>query len=647
MNELAGIDLTILAVRWDDISGPSIISLYPHSALNDPESVALQIYLASVTVFGQHGHSQRTEFSVPLLSLGSEITARVAFDSWIDTSIRGKERPFFLAFLANKTTGKSLNSHLNKSIFEYLDTLKDQKANFEAEHMWRKIVQSITTPEDRERFDAISFEVDSEYAISRAKQDLQTAKEAWQNLKDRNQLWTALRVANRLDNVDDEQAGLAFALVGHIFLAENNYQEAAEAFEKATDANTRARLFDEAGETSYFAGKSVYHLQEYEKAIELFQAAALWIKEPSLIASLNFEMGIVLHEQFHFEEANICFEKAIKLATKIDNRIASEYSSTFASKLMFQADREKKDNPTYSLGLIRKSAEKRIEASKLLQQSGDSPQNAATSLILAVSAYFSLGNSEKAVNLLEDATNLFLEAEDYISASRALFDGARTIKDNKRSYKLLSRAVTLLREQENGLKEKRLLGLIQFEMAKIEEQNDQISVALNSLNYSVQCLTKSNAPISDLVPVQIQYANTLFKMEDFEEAGIFFLAATKGLSTLSSSGITIDQQNKTLMNALISLRRASIAYHNAAIIALKERDENRAAAMFAHSISLLINWAENNPDEQYEEVQKIIQKRISRLSLQKELVLLAETKYKLDSIIKSLEMILESMGSEN
>ncbi|MHA2290315.1 MAG: hypothetical protein ACXABG_16130, partial [Promethearchaeota archaeon] len=77
----------VLAVLWDDISGPSIISLYP-LAFDDPESIALQIYLASVTVFGQHGQSQRTEFSVPLLSLGKNILARVAFDAWFDPSIR-------------------------------------------------------------------------------------------------------------------------------------------------------------------------------------------------------------------------------------------------------------------------------------------------------------------------------------------------------------------------------------------------------------------------------------------------------------------------------------------------------------------------------------------------------------------------------
>ncbi|MHA2202588.1 MAG: tetratricopeptide repeat protein, partial [Candidatus Hodarchaeales archaeon] len=451
-------DLTILAVHWDDISGPSIISLFPHTTLNDPESVALQIYLASVTVFGQHGHSQRTEFSVPLLSLGQDITARVAFDSWLDTSLRGKERPFFLAFLTDQTTGETLNSHLNDFIFKYLDTLKDEKSNFSAQQVWGAIIKTVQALEEKEKFDAITFEVDSEYAIPRALEDLETANDAWESLKDRNQLWTALRVANRLENVDDKGAGSAFTLVGRILLTGNSYREAGEAFEKATNCYNRVRLFEEAGETSYFAGKCAYHLEEFERAIELIQAATLWIKDPASIASLNYDMGIVLHEQSRYEESNVCFEKAVRLATEIDKQIAAEYSSTFASRLMYQAEKEKEENPAYALGLIRRSADQREEASRLLQLTEEGSHNAATSLILAVSAYFSLGNKEKGVTLLEEATNLFIEAEDYISAGRSLYDGARMIRDEKRSYELLSRAIALLEEQEVNIQEYRLMG---------------------------------------------------------------------------------------------------------------------------------------------------------------------------------------------
>ncbi|MFX0208332.1 MAG: tetratricopeptide repeat protein, partial [Candidatus Hodarchaeota archaeon] len=636
-------DLTILAVRWDDISGPSIISLFPHAALNDPESVALQIYLASVTVFGQHGHSQRTEFSVPLLSLGQGVTARVAFDSWPDTSLRGKERPFFLAFLTDIVTDEILSSHLNNFIFEYLDILKEEIADFSAQKIWEKIAESFHTPEKKEQFDTISYEVHSDYAIPRALKDLETAKEAWENLKDRNQLWTALRVANRLENVDDEGAGLAFALVGQIFFAGNNYFEAGEAFEKATNYFSRIRLFEKAGETSYFAGKSAYHLQEYEKAMELIQAATLWIKDSSLIASLNYDMGIVLHEQSRYEEANVCFEKAVRITS--DKQTAAEYSSTFASKLMLQAEKEKEENPAYALGLIWRSAEQREEASRLFQLTEENSKKAATSLILAVSAYFSLGNKEKGVNLLEEATNLFIEAGDYISASKSVYDGARMIRDRERSYELLSRALSLLKERATTIQENRLLGLISFEKGQIEEKMDKCFIALDSFNYALQCLSKSSTPISDLIPVQIQYANTLFRIEDFEKAAELFLAGNKGLATLPSTEIVADQKKKTLTNGLISLRRASTAYHNAAIIILKEKDENRAMSLFAHSVSLLIEWVENNPKTNQDEVKKVVTTRVSRLSLKKDLLLLAESKFKLDSMIDSLNVSIQSLGT--
>jgi tetratricopeptide (TPR) repeat protein len=455
-------------------------------------------------------------------------------------------------------------------------------------------------------------------------------------------LWTALRVANRLENVDDKGAGAAFTLVGKILLAGHSYREAGEAFEKATDCYTRVRLFENAGESSYFAGKSAYHLQEFERAIEQIQAATLWIKDPKLIASINYDMGIVLHEQSRYEEANGCFEKAVRLASDLDKQIAAEYASTFASRLMYQADKEKEDNPAYALGLIRRSADQREEAARLLQLTEKGAHAAATSLILAVSAYFSLGNKEKGVKLLETATDLFIEAEDYISASRSLYDGVRMIRDEKRSYELLSQAITLLEKQEANFQSDRLLGLIFFEKGKIEEKMNQLSIALSSFESALDYLTKSGAPHLDLIPIHIQYANTLFMLEDFEKAAEFFLTGTDGLSSLPPTETVVDQKKKTLMNALISLRRASTAYHNAATIILKEEDENRAITMFAHSVSLLIDWVEKNPKDNQSEVRKVIETRISRLSVKKDLLLLAESKFKIKSMIESLNMALQS-----
>ena len=137
------VDCTILAVLWDDISGPTVISLHP-LVFDDPESIALQIYLASVTVFGQHGQSQRTEFSVPLLSIGKNVIARVAFDAWYDPSLRGEERPFFLAFIMKQETSSLLNTLLDTQIFSYLDQLKEEKSLFISKNTWDQIQKAIS-----------------------------------------------------------------------------------------------------------------------------------------------------------------------------------------------------------------------------------------------------------------------------------------------------------------------------------------------------------------------------------------------------------------------------------------------------------------------------------------------------------------------
>ncbi|MFX0171279.1 MAG: tetratricopeptide repeat protein [Candidatus Hodarchaeota archaeon] len=639
-------DLTILAVRWDDISGPSVISIFPSTALTDPESVALQIYLASVTVFGQHGHSQRTEFSVPLLSLGKDVIARVAFDSWPDPTLRGKERPFFLAFLSDQATGDMLAPHLDTYIFDYLDNVKEQKSNFSGKTIWKKVAEKFSSPIEKES-STISFDVDSDYAIPKALQDLNTAKNAWDTLKDRNQLWRAVRVTNRLEHVDDRAAGDAFTLVGQIFLDSNNFQEAGQALEKATDAYVRVRLFEKAGEASCLAGKCFYHLREYEKAIDLLQAGARWVKDVSQIVTLNYDMGIVFHEQARFEEANACFEKAVKIATEVNKSLAAEFSSTYASKLSFQADKERNDNPTYALGLIRRSAEQRENASHFLQLLDERKNEAASSLILAANAYFSLGNTERGISLLESTSNLFLEGEDYISAARSLYDGARYVKDQKKSFELLKRAISILENQESGIHKSRLLGLIFFEKARIEVKKEHLSAALDSFKFSILNLKEADAPSSDLIPVQIQYANNLFKMEFFEEAAKIFFSGYNNISNLPPLEKSIQQGEKTKLNALISLRRASTIYHNTGIIALKNNEERRAIEMFAQSISLLIEWAENNAKDDKEEVKRVVEGRITTLKLKIDLLVLAESKYKLKSLIESLRMSLPSIEKDS
>ncbi|WP_455463878.1 hypothetical protein [Candidatus Hodarchaeum mangrovi] len=639
--------VSILAVRWDDITGPSIISLFPPTELVDPESIALQIYLASVTVFGQHGQSQRTEFSVPMLSLGHGVTARVAFDAWPDQNLRGKERPFFLAFILEQETEKYLHEHLDLFIFNYLDILKIKEDEFNSQEIWNKLIETFTTHEDKKYTKLDENNLNIEYSIPRATQDVDLAYHAWTKTHDRNQLWTALKAANRLEHVNDNKAGEAFKLAGHIFFEGRNYHDAKDAYEKGSNAFARARTFEMAGECSALAGRCAYLLQEYQKAIELLQAGSLWINDSSNTAALNYDMGIVLHEQNRFEEAYSCFEKAIKLISELDALNAAKYSATFASKLFIHSETEKKENIDYSLSLLRRSAAQREKVAKFLLKIDGKIKNAASSLILATSSYFALGEYNKAIELLEESTRLFIEIEDYTSASKSLYEGARAVKnDLESSLRLLNQATSLVNKMEEGIHKFRLLGSIFFEIGQIERKKNRTLPAFNAFKSALENLKKSSAAEVDLIPVHIQIANYYFAFEEFEEAARFFLEANELLKSLPEDQIQNFQQEKVILNAAISLRRASNAYHYAAFIVLKTGDELKSIDLFTRSIALLLEWRELAIHKSPEEVIKVFNDRISVLSIKKDFLLLAESKYKVETLINSLK-IAQVLTDEN
>jgi tetratricopeptide (TPR) repeat protein len=631
-------DHIVLAVLWDDISGPSIISLYP-LAYDDPESVALQIYLASVTVFGQHGQSQRIEFGVPLLSLGKNILARVAFDAWYDPSIRGEERPFFLAVIAKHDSANLLSTHLDTHIFTYLDYLKQEKELFNARVVWQKITDSIHEPPLKSNhFDQASL--DSEYAISNALKDLQKASVAWQKLKDRSQLWVAMKVANRLEKIDDKSAGEAFLLSGSIFQASNNFQDAQTAFKQATEAFSRAHEFQKSGQAFCLAGKMAYQLGNNDQAIELFQSGAGWIKDIKSQASLQYDMALVYQDLLRYEEANGSFEKAIKLIEDIDKQEAAKFTSTYASKLMLQADKEKEENPTYALGLTRKSAEQRIKAAQFLKASDEGLEEAATSLMLASKIYFSLENEKKGINLVKDASSLFRQVGNFQSAIKAIYDGAQTVKEINCKISLLNDATSFIPEENDVESLNRLLGLIKYEIGKLEFERNHLTISKENLFQSKQLLTSAEATATEMIPVFLLNANISFNFESFEEAAGDFYSAYELLSDLEQTDSVKNQKTRVLTNALISWRRSSTIYHNAGLVSLENEKEREAIEYFTRSAAILIVWAENNELDSQVDIQKVLEKRVQKLKLKNDLFLLAESKHKVDAIISDLSTLI-------
>ena len=145
LDELPNIlsDIVVIAVVWDEIEGPTIISKAPTDGLADPINIALQIYLSSVAVFGQHGETKRIDFSLPLLSISPNHLVIVAFDSWPDLEVRGDERPFFIGFIMDRDTQKIISEYLNNKIWTYMDLLKERKSAFDAQPIYDELVDNL------------------------------------------------------------------------------------------------------------------------------------------------------------------------------------------------------------------------------------------------------------------------------------------------------------------------------------------------------------------------------------------------------------------------------------------------------------------------------------------------------------------------
>jgi tetratricopeptide (TPR) repeat protein len=572
------------------------------------------------------------------LSLGKDIQARVAFDAWYDTSLRGEERPFFLSIISRYEHTNLLNIHLDTAIFTYLDILKEDKDGFEAKKIWINIQDSTNQPLSIET-DSKQTIIESDYAIPRALQDLQTARGAWEKLKDRNQLWTAIKIANRLEKVEDKAAGEAFLLIGEIFQASNNFQDAQQAFEQASEAFSRVHAFEKSGESFCLAGRMAFLLGNNEKAIELYQSGAVWIKETFQQANLQYDIALVYQDLDQYNEANTAFEKAVQLIENHDFHLAAKYSATYASKLLIQAEREKVSNPTYSLGLMRKSAELRIKSANALKRINKGFEEAATSLTLAGKIYLSLGNEDKAVSLVDEASLLFRQAEKHFSAIKTLYDGAKAIKQVENKYNLLNKALNVASEFKDDKSILRLLGSSTFEIAKLKEAESNFFESFQLLEQSIKYLEKGGASPIELIPVMIHYGNTSFTIEFFQSASKTFFQAYELLTGLEESPLVETQKKRCLTNALISLRRESTAYHNAGVVALSNQQERQAIEHFTHSISVLIEWVENNSIEPSESIQKVIKDRMKKLSMKTSLFNLAESKYKLEALLSDLKSL--------
>ncbi|MFW9928465.1 MAG: tol-pal system YbgF family protein [Candidatus Thorarchaeota archaeon] len=573
--------IVALAVIWDERAGPTIVSLYPSESLSDPVSIALQIYLSSVAVFGQHQQAQRIDFSLPLLSISANHLVRVAFDSWPDSEVRGELRPFYIGFIMDKEADRLIMDDLSNNIWNFIDDFKIQKLSYNIKPAWEFINDRYYSAKlglNKQSIVEINLDGDYDYSVIQAVRDIEIANDLWIQNRDKRALPMALKSAYKLDNIEHQAAGHAYFLSGTIFFQTGDLENALEQFNKATESFKRAEDLDNAAEAMFNVAITAFRLEKYELAKTNIILSSDIQQDVERKARMFLQLAKVNIKLKEYDSASNSFELALENALKINNhKMAAEILSHYAYRLVERAQETEDD--VFRTTLLELAASRREKASEQLMMTNDILE-AGSSLVLASKIYLRIKNDGKVRELLLRSRDLFLSIFDYISAVRVILD---ILYIKKSDYEFLEQiALEALGYTEKNTEDESksvLQARILNELAKINQIKNDGWKARSF--YEEALKTIKNSSNSDYIKIGLNFANFLFQVEDYKSSGDIFLIISQKL------GPDNNQTHKSLKNAQISYRRAITGYISGGTTLLHEKRIDEAFGMYKEALTLL------------------------------------------------------------
>lgn len=591
-------DIIVMACVWDEAQGPVIISrsCSAHHVRYDFSPIALNIYMSSLTVFGQTGRTQKAEFTVPLYTISPNHVVRVAFDGWEDASVRGEVRTYFLAFIFPNSLSRALNPYLDTSIWVYMEKIGEERFDFNTDGSYEEIQQVIEIGSHKlESFEMSYEESFADYSIQNAVSDLRNSSALWVRLQEGKSAnferdWLRVRTssekaAKRLQTVDYEGAGEAFFLLGNAETKVERHQEAYSAFSSAADCFRKAvpPKFQKAGEALFNAAVSAFQNKDYGLAREALLTAADWVTDVERLAELNFYLARSLHELHVFDRANNHFETAIQKAIEVDAYTLSVHIlSAYAESLENQSQLRAEVSESYSQSILEIAAAQRVRAAELLELMG-SLVDAGLSLQMGVRYYIETGNFQKALALSIQAADLFERRKSYDRTARAYIDAARLayrLNDLSSTLEYSGKAIQLLHMHTRGeeLSKNVFIGKALRERARAFEKLKSIREAIESYKDAVVHLEGFPESRSELGSVQLALANLYYQLEFFAKAAGLFVDASKNLQDT--------QSELSLSNAYVCFKAASLACRQAGNISLMNENECESTEQFLQAIVL-------------------------------------------------------------
>ncbi|MHA1990181.1 MAG: tetratricopeptide repeat protein [Candidatus Hodarchaeales archaeon] len=609
-----------LAVIWDERAGPSIVSIFPEDSLGDPVGVALQIYLSSVAVFGQHQQAQRVDFSLPLLSISPNHLVRVAFDSWPDPEVRGEVRPFYIGFIMDKETDRVILDELSRNLWNFIDEFKEQKISYKIKSAWEEIntkLQALKLGINKQTIVDLETEEDVDYTLLQAVRDIEVASDLWFRSNDRKALPLALKSAYKLDNVENEPAGHAYFLVGTIFTQTGDLENALEHFSKSAESFKKAEDLQNAAEAMFNSAVIAFRMEKYNLAKSNILLSSDIQQDSNRKSRMFLQLAKIHVKLGEYDSASNSFEIALENALKTnDYRLAAEILSHYSFRLAERAQKTQDQN--YQLTLYEHSASQREKASEYLILAQE-PIEAASSLVLASKIFFKIQNQTKVVELLLKAKNLFIGNSDFVSACRTLLDIILMLKEDVSAIEQYAQEALGYSEKISEPDAKTIIkSRILNELAGISIINNKGWEAIDFFNQSLS-LVENQSP-NDFLKIGLKYANFLYKIENFHEAGKIFQDLSKKM------GENNPQSPKSLKNAHLSYKRAVNSFLQTANTLLHHKKTDEAIKYYEMVIVNINNVLDTAPVEEINEIRDW-KKKIFNSMQQKLLLIEDKTKF--------------------
>ncbi|OLS28082.1 MAG: hypothetical protein HeimC3_00420 [Candidatus Heimdallarchaeota archaeon LC_3] len=571
-----------LAVIWDERAGPTIISLYPEDSLSDPIGVALQIYLSSVAVFGQHQQAQRIDFSLPLLSISPNHLVRVAFDSWPDLEVRGEVRPFYIGFIMDKETDRIVIDDLTKNIWNYIDQFKREKRDYKVKSAWVEINANYMASKQglnkQSIIDLKSENEDIDYTVLQAIRDIEIASDYWLRDNDRRALPLALKTAYKLDNVENGPAGHAYFLAGTIFTQTGDFENALEHFSKSVDSFKKANDLENAAEAMFNVAVVAFRLEKYDLAKSNILLSSDIQQDNIRKAKLYLQLAKIHIKLKEYDSASNSFEFALENSLKTnDYKLAAEILSYYSFRLAERAQATTDEN--FQFSLYEHSASQRERAAEYLILAAESLE-AASSLLIASKIFLQIKNETKVIELLLKAKTLFLKDSDFISASRILVDLINMQKGDLETKESYAKEALQYSEKIADLDVRSLIkSRVLNEMAKICRLKNSGWEAKEYYNEALSIIQDRSE--NDFIKISLNYANFLYQIEDYGGSGDIFYQISGKLGLTNSKG------QKSLKNAHLSYKKAVGAYLQTANTLLHNKNFKEAISYYEKVIGEL------------------------------------------------------------